>query len=96
MLLKLYNYKINGKTTLNNPYKINIYPFPQVEFLVGQFNNNNTSNNSHNAHISNQAIHMNLKIHIYTCKGQRGNFTSYIHILLRKIENTCNKQLASY
>ena len=39
---------------------------------------------------------MHLKIHIYTCKGQRGNFTSYIHILLRKIENTYDKHLASY
>ena len=34
-LLNLINYKISGKTTLKNPYKINIHPFPQVGNLVG-------------------------------------------------------------
>ena len=39
---------------------------------------------------------MYLKIHIYTCKGQRGNFTSDIHIFLLKIENTYDKHLVPY
>ena len=34
-LLNLINYKISGKTTLKNPYKTNLHPFPQVGNLVG-------------------------------------------------------------
>ena len=86
-------HKLVVKTTLRNPYKTSFYPFPQIGNLVGQFNNNNISNNSYKAHMNNNTSYIQQKYVFRHVKGKEVISLQNIRILLLEIENKYDKHL---